>query len=138
MVNGKSLSSKPSIGNITTNADYMSPSPITSQHSGSFELFAAAVQAAFGPEVVTAPSAMTGNTDTRHYLRLTDNVYRWAPVRQGWRENAHTVDEKLSKCYYRRGLGVTDDLAFAGIDAHVEVIKFFTELIVLADKSTKL
>ncbi|KAJ9104485.1 hypothetical protein QFC21_001981 [Naganishia friedmannii] len=46
------------------------PSPITPTDSSAFEVFAKAVQAAFGEDVVIAPISMTGNTDTRHYVNL--------------------------------------------------------------------
>ena len=44
------------------------PSPITPTDSAAFEVFSKSVQATFGKDVVTAPSSMTGNTDTRHYV----------------------------------------------------------------------
>lgn len=58
-----------SIGNISLTVNQPGPpSPITPTDSSAFEVFAKAVQAAFGEDVVTAPSSMTGNTDTRHYV----------------------------------------------------------------------
>jgi len=65
--------------------------------------------------VISAPSAMTGNTDTRYYLDLSENIYRWSPARVGSRLNVHTVDEKIMT------------------SGHVDGIRFFTELIVQAD-----
>jgi Gly-Xaa carboxypeptidase len=60
-----------SLGKITLTVDQPgAPSPITPTDSVAFEVFARAVQAAFGTDVVTAPSSMTGNTDTRHYVSL--------------------------------------------------------------------
>jgi Gly-Xaa carboxypeptidase len=69
-VNGASLSTdSPSLGNITLTVNQPGPpSPITPTDSPGFEVFSKSVQAAFGKEVVTAPSSMTGNTDTRHYV----------------------------------------------------------------------
>lgn len=69
-VNGARLSGDaPSLGNITLTVDQPGPpSPITPTDSAAFEVFSKSVQAAFGKEVVTAPSSMTGNTDTRHYV----------------------------------------------------------------------
>jgi carboxypeptidase PM20D1 len=32
------------------------------------------------PGVVIAPGLVTGATDSRHYTKLTDNVYRFSPL----------------------------------------------------------
>lgn len=116
--NGQSYTPGPSAGNITLIVDQPgAPSPISPVDSVAFQVFAKAVKASFGQEVVTAPSAMTGNTDCRHYTNLTKNIYRWSPTRVGTRLNAHTVDEKIQ------------------IKTHVEGIKFYTELIVQVDEA---
>ncbi|KAJ9111397.1 hypothetical protein QFC19_001166 [Naganishia cerealis] len=60
-----------SIGNISLTVNQPGPpSPITPTDSSAFVVFAKAVQAAFGGDVITAPSSMTGNTDTRHYVSI--------------------------------------------------------------------
>ncbi|KAJ3099575.1 hypothetical protein HDU96_010675 [Phlyctochytrium bullatum] len=41
-----------------------------------------------------APILMPANTDTRHYWRLTRNIYRFGPFRSS--ENIHTVDERIA------------------------------------------
>jgi len=118
VLNGESLSSEPSIGNITViqnDASFSSPvAPFTVESTG-WRVFAGAVQASFGQDVILAPSAMTGNTDTRHYWNLTRNIYRWSPALIGTRLNAHTVDEKIK------------------IDTHIDGIRFYTELILQTD-----
>ncbi|KAF8886951.1 hypothetical protein BD779DRAFT_542480 [Infundibulicybe gibba] len=116
LLNGQSLASEPSIGNITFGwSDVQSPTPISPLTSTAWAIFSKSVQASFGPGVISAPSAMTGNTDTRfyvsfiqaltikfltcchvHQLNLTRNIYRWSPARIGTRLNAHTVDEMIS------------------------------------------
>lgn len=59
--------------------------------------------------VVVAPGLMTGNTDTKHYWDLSDNIYRFSPMRLLDRRisNIHTVDEHLS------------------LDVHLETIVFY-------------
>uniref|UniRef100_A0A8H7Y099 Peptidase M20 dimerisation domain-containing protein n=1 Tax=Psilocybe cubensis TaxID=181762 RepID=A0A8H7Y099_PSICU len=63
---GNSVSQPPYIGNITV--DWTSPhepspiSPFKVESSRAWYIFSRAVQAAFGEGVITAPSAMTGNT----------------------------------------------------------------------------
>ncbi|PPQ73274.1 hypothetical protein CVT24_009929 [Panaeolus cyanescens] len=105
-----------SIGNVTliwSSAHVASPISPSNLGSPAWTIFSKAVQAAFGEHVVTAPSAMTGNTDTRFYVRyrwnLSENIYRWSPTRAGTKLNIHTVDEKIK------------------IQTHVEGIKFYTD-----------
>jgi Gly-Xaa carboxypeptidase len=67
--NGKTFTDGPIAGNISLTVDQPGePSPISPSTGKAWEVFAKAVQASFGPEVVSAPSAMTGNTDCRHYV----------------------------------------------------------------------
>ncbi len=133
-VNGKQYAGGPSIGNVSLRVSLLSPfthssgqnltcivpslpqidsptapSPITSSTSIAYMSLAKAVQAAFGPEVVTAPNAMTGNTDTRHYNKLSENIFRFSPIRGEYRtgSRAHTVDERMA------------------VSAHIEAIRFF-------------
>lgn len=47
------------------------------------------------PKVVVTGDIMTGNTDTRFYWSLTENIYRWSPSREGATFNIHTVDERI-------------------------------------------
>lgn len=109
---------KPSIGNIslTYNSEHeASPIAPFTLDAPAWVIFSKAVQASFGPEIIVSPSAMTGNTDTRLYWNLSPNIYRWSPVRSQDKINIHTVDEMIK------------------IDAHVDGIKFYTELIIQAD-----
>jgi len=47
------------------------------------------------PTVVVSGDIMTGNTDTRFYWDLSENIYRWSPSRAGGSANIHTVDERM-------------------------------------------
>jgi Gly-Xaa carboxypeptidase len=75
-LNGEALSDAPYIGNITVfeNMPHV-PSPIApfTLDSEAWTIFSRAVQASFGEEVVTAPSAMTGNTGRCHPWIATIN-----------------------------------------------------------------
>ncbi|CAA7269792.1 unnamed protein product [Cyclocybe aegerita] len=118
LLNGDRVSEGATIGNITIEWNKsMNPSPIAPSTIASegWDIFSRAVQATFGEEVITAPSAMTGNTDTRHYWNLSENIYRWSPNRVGTTLGIHTVDERIK------------------IVTHVEGIKFYTELILQSD-----
>ncbi|KAF8660451.1 hypothetical protein AX16_001631 [Volvariella volvacea WC 439] len=95
-LNNEALSDGAPIGNITLSyTEPLEPSPISPTDAGAWILFSKAVQATFGENVITAPSAMTGNTDTRYYWNLSRNIYRFSPVRSGAGVNIHTVDEKI-------------------------------------------
>ncbi|KAL6800942.1 carboxypeptidase S [Trichoderma sp. SZMC 28013] len=61
--------------------------------------------------VVPAPGAMTGNTDTRHYLDLSRNIYRWSPGSLKSFGNIHGVNEKLL------------------MSEHVNMVKFYYDFI---------
>ncbi|KAJ9418765.1 CPS1-Gly-X carboxypeptidase YSCS precursor [Fusarium oxysporum] len=64
----------------------------------SWDIFAGTVRHSFAQEaktVVAAPGAMTGNTDTRHYLNLSKNIYRWSPGSLKSFSNIHGVNERL-------------------------------------------
>ncbi|KAI1419534.1 hypothetical protein F5Y12DRAFT_777350 [Xylaria sp. FL1777] len=63
-----------------------------------WDIFAGTVRHTFAqeaPRVVVAPGAMTGNTDTRHYLSLSKNIYRWSPGSLASFSNIHTINERL-------------------------------------------
>jgi carboxypeptidase PM20D1 len=54
------------------------------------------------PDVVVAPGLMIGGTDSRHMVRLADNVYRFSPVRARAEDLArfHGTDERISIANY--------------------------------------
>ncbi|TPX12649.1 uncharacterized protein E0L32_000826 [Thyridium curvatum] len=63
-----------------------------------WDVFAGTVRHSFADlarHVVVAPGAMTGNTDTRHYLDLSKNIYRWSPGSLKSFSNIHTFNERL-------------------------------------------
>lgn len=72
---------------------------------------AAALKAGSLPNttVVVAPSLMTANTDTRHYWKLSDNIFRFSPTRieNTKINNIHTVNEYLR------------------LDVHLETVVFY-------------
>eukprot|EP00924_Labyrinthula_sp_SR-Ha-C_P005424 augustus_masked-scaffold_1-processed-gene-31.58-mRNA-1 protein AED:0.00 eAED:0.03 QI:0/-1/0/1/-1/1/1/0/504 len=54
------------------------PSPLSSTENATYNLFQEVVGESFA--AVTSPTLLIGNTDTRHYWKLSDNVYRFTPV----------------------------------------------------------
>ncbi|PTB62737.1 carboxypeptidase S [Trichoderma citrinoviride] len=72
--------------------------PQTPTGGAVWDIFAGTVRHTFADQaktVVPAPGAMTGNTDTRHYLNLSQNIYRWSPGSLKSFSNIHGVNEKL-------------------------------------------
>ncbi|OAA66926.1 vacuolar carboxypeptidase [Niveomyces insectorum RCEF 264] len=82
---------------ITTNQETQ-VAPVSPTSGPIWDVFSGTIQHSFafdGGNVVPVGDIMTGNTDTRHYLNLTPNIYRWAPTFEGSTFNAHTVDERV-------------------------------------------
>ncbi|KAJ4138320.1 hypothetical protein NW768_002143 [Fusarium equiseti] len=88
--------------------------PVSPTSGAVWDIFSGTIQHSFafeGGKVVPVGEIMTGNTDTRHYLNLSPNTYRWTPSRQRGSENIHTVDERIR------------------IDSHMDIVKFYYDLI---------
>ncbi|KAL4873611.1 hypothetical protein BDV12DRAFT_208531 [Aspergillus spectabilis] len=86
-------------------------SPVWARFAGVTRSVFESVPSLRGKTVVVAGDIMTGNTDTRFYWNLSQNIYRWSPAREGRALNIHTVDERI------------------GIDAHLEAMMLYYDLI---------
>ncbi|KDQ61780.1 hypothetical protein JAAARDRAFT_204220 [Jaapia argillacea MUCL 33604] len=76
-----------------------------------------------GSEIIVSPGIMTGNTDTRYYWKLTEHIFRYnhANAGSGPRlSGVHTVNESIK------------------LDGFLEIIRFFSTLILNADESRKM
>lgn len=99
-----------------------------------WDLFSGTLQHTFafdGGRVVPVGELMTGNTDGRYYQSeispsqrvpysqmanvyikgVTPHVYRFVPLREDWRMNAHTVDERIK------------------MEGHMEILRFYYDLV---------
>ncbi|KAL6817268.1 carboxypeptidase S [Trichoderma sp. SZMC 28015] len=86
------------------------PSPISPTSGAAWDVFAGTVRHTFAFDngtVVPTGEIMTGNTDTRHYIGLSDNIWRFTPDRYHAENNIHTIDEH------------------AKVDGHIEMLKFY-------------
>ncbi|RAR08956.1 carboxypeptidase s [Stemphylium lycopersici] len=97
----------------------LEPAPVTptSFHPSSsntsvltpFFVLSGTTRALYGEELLVSPGIMTGNTDTRYYWNLSENIFRYGP---GWDKeqaglgNIHTVDERV------------------GVQAHLDTVKW--------------
>ncbi|KAI1116802.1 peptidase family M20/M25/M40 [Nemania sp. NC0429] len=99
---------------VLTSSQPTHVTPVSPTTGPVWDVFSGTIQHSFafdGGKVVPVGELMTGNTDTRHYLNLTPNIYRWVPVRKGRSFNAHTVDERVD------------------MENHLEIVSFYYNLI---------
>ncbi len=77
------------------------PSPVSSVDSEAFSHLHRAIKATF-PEAIVAPSMVLGATDSRHFVPIADNVFRFKPARVE-REDLkryHGVNERIAVSNY--------------------------------------
>lgn len=82
------------------------PSPVSPYRDDpAFDLLESLTTAAF-PESTTSPYLMLGATDSRHFSRICDRVYRFAPfpMSKAQRESVHSFDERLTVDGLLRGV----------------------------------
>lgn len=94
------------LDSFTTN-----PSPISSTDSHAFQMIQSCIKTVFN--IVSGPSLMIGNTDTRWYWKLSENIYRFSPLRIAIDDLSmfHGVNERIE------------------VDALAEMIYFYCMLI---------
>jgi Gly-Xaa carboxypeptidase len=66
-----------------------------------YSVLSGTTRALYGKNMTVAPGLMTGNTDTRFYWNVSDNIFRFAPGYDGGSGKVgvgkiHTVDESVS------------------------------------------
>ncbi|KAI0821552.1 carboxypeptidase S [Irpex lacteus] len=135
---GKQLTdpSSPAYGTLTLSDAWgvsLEPAPITPSRGDEaepFRLIAGTIKATHNAvrnitgdnNVIVSPGIMSGNTDTRYYWKLTEHIFRyghnWSGDRGWLARGAHTVNEVMF------------------LDSYLEMIRFFTTLILNADEST--
>jgi carboxypeptidase PM20D1 len=72
-------------------------SPVADVKSDAFALLSQVIVES-APDVVVSPALVVGGTDTQHYGKISDNGFRFLPVRFGAKdfERVHGRDERLS------------------------------------------
>ena len=73
------------------------PSPVSSTTAEGWQVIARSIREV-NPEVVVAPGVMIGGTDSRWYVPLADDVYRFHPawLGPGDTDRIHGTDERIS------------------------------------------
>lgn len=96
----------------------MEASPVSSTVSDSYALISSVARTA-GNNAPVAPTLVLGGTDSRHYLGVADNVYRFTPAILTDEEIAgiHGVNEKLSVANVERMIKGYVHLIAAGAGA---------------------
>ncbi|OAA55724.1 Peptidase M20, carboxypeptidase S [Cordyceps fumosorosea ARSEF 2679] len=100
-------------GKISIRADQVSEPVSVSPMSGKvWDTFAGSARHSlrFDGTVVPVGEIMTGNTDTRHYLDLSPNIYRFTPAKVGSSAGVHTIDERVDMREHMKMLGFYYDL----------------------------
>ena len=97
---------------ITTVGFASEPSPVSDIGGEIYGLLSRTIREVF-PGVVVAPNMVLGATDSRHYVALTDEIYRFYPVVLGPEDTQrfHGTDERL------------------GVENFAQVVQFFARLL---------
>ncbi|KIM82989.1 hypothetical protein PILCRDRAFT_447597 [Piloderma croceum F 1598] len=123
----------PAYGTLTLSETFhegLEPAPITPIDELPYQLLSGTIKATYktrrSPEhanIPVIPGIMSGNTDTRYYWDLTKHIFRYNHYNAGNGTSlgkVHTVNESIN------------------VDAFLEMILFFTTLILNADESMSL
>jgi carboxypeptidase PM20D1 len=104
-VNNDRISIKPSAANFD-------PPPVTGTAGPSYQMLNRTIREIF-PDVIVAPGLMVAATDSRHYADITDNIFRFSPVRANSDDlkRFHGTNERLS------------------IEGYADMIRFYRRLI---------
>ncbi|WP_228235981.1 M20 family peptidase [Allomuricauda sp. M10] len=78
------------------------PSPVSGIDSDAFKNLETTIRSVF-PDVVVVPGLIGGGTDARYFYDVSDDVYRFYPIRISPESFSrfHGIDEKISKENYR-------------------------------------
>ena len=73
------------------------PSPVSDTNAAGFKIIERTIRQVF-PEVLVAPALVLAATDSRHFVGLTKNVYRFSPIRlrPDDVERVHGLNERIS------------------------------------------
>lgn len=73
------------------------PPPVTGTAGASFKMLNRTIREIF-PDVIVAPGLMVAATDSRHFAGVTDNIFRFSPVRATSEDlkRFHGTNERLS------------------------------------------
>ncbi len=87
------------------------PSPVSGINSDAFKNLEKTIRSVF-PEAVVVPGLIGGGTDARYFYDVSDDVYRFYPIRVGpdSMTRFHGIDEKIGKENYKEMITFTYNL----------------------------
>ena len=87
------------------------PSPSSRIDTDSYKLLESTIRSVF-PETVVVPGLIGGGTDARYFYKISDDVYRYYPLRISpeTMSRFHGIDEKISKENYKEIIQFTYQL----------------------------
>lgn len=95
-----------------TEGNCFDPSPVSEINTFGFQIIQTTIQQVF-PDVVVGPSLVIGATDSRHFTGLSEQLYRFIPIRLAKSDltSIHGINEKIS------------------IEGYKQMIQFYRQLI---------
>ncbi len=83
----------------------VNPSSVSSTTSGAFQLLNQTIRQLY-PNAVVAPYLVLGGTDAKHYVGLSENIYRFSPFQfaKDDMSRAHGTDERMNVESYLKGI----------------------------------
>lgn len=91
---------------ISAFPDIQEPSPISSVDNYGFKTIHTTIRQVF-PEVMLSPMLAIGQTDSRHYTEVSNNIYRFIPISLSREDLAriHGLNERISKENFTNAIG---------------------------------
>ena len=93
------------------------PSPVSETNSASFQLIEKTILQLF-PETVVAPGLLGAGTDSKHYIGVADNVYRFYPTR---------ISPENLTCFHGNNEHITVENYFETIQFNYQLMKNLSE-----------
>ena len=90
---------------VVTALNPSEPSPISPTNGPQWEAVRGAILAVY-PEVIVTPYIQLGASDSRHFARICDAVYRFTPFEMSLAERGtlHAVNERIHVATWSRGI----------------------------------
>jgi carboxypeptidase PM20D1 len=91
---------------ISIRGQYQMPSPVSPIDSYGFQIIHKNIMQVF-PEVMVNPMLALGATDSRHYAKISSNIYRFSPVTLVKEDLArmHGLNERIGIANFQRSIG---------------------------------
>jgi carboxypeptidase PM20D1 len=87
------------------------PAPVSPTSGAHWQLLAETIEKLY-PAAVVTPYIMLGASDSRHFTRIADSVYRFSPFEMSTAERGtlHAVNERIRVATWLRGIRFYEDL----------------------------